>query len=267
MLLQIFDKIVSSPTLLVGTFLAISLTVGATKHWLINSSLRDRPQFDDKDFGKTFFSGSKRSEDIAVRVRRILSENLEMPFDGIRPEDKLDEDLNAQLEINPHLFWELEEEFGFDAVVEDLDVFQETTAGITTFSDLVKYVEVKIDELTTRGKRKRNEFEIDSDDHAGNLFATMWFGGLIAFFAGEIMGFEWLGALGLTIAFLPIAVGALYMCCKMIAEVVSIARNEGLQILLEHPWSTLFSAVIFSSLLWVGLWFTCGILSLWFGGT
>lgn len=265
MFLQILDKIASSPMLLIGTFLVVSFMVGALRHWLLDHSLRDRQQFNDEEFGKTFFSGSERSADVAVRVREILSENLEMPLDGIRPEDKLDEDLNAQLEVNPHLFWSLEEEYGFDAKVEDLEEFEKTVAGITTFSDLVKYVERMIDEKPKKRKKKRGKYEIDPDDRTSDYVAAMWFGGLITYFVADVVGVGWLAALGLTTAYLPFVIGAFYLCTNVFREFASEIGQNGWTVLLEHPFGTLFLLVQLALYASVGAWFSRGIYSIWFG--
>ncbi len=77
MFLHILGKIVSSPMLLIGTFLVIAFIVGTIKHWLMNRSLLDRQQFDDEEFGRSFYGGHNVRADLAVRVRRILSDNLE----------------------------------------------------------------------------------------------------------------------------------------------------------------------------------------------
>ena len=265
MFLQILDKIVSSPILLVGTFLTVSFMVGGIRRWLLDHSLRDRQQFTDEEFGKTFFSGSERSADVAVRVREILSENLEMPLDGIRPEDKLDEDLNAQLEANPHLFWSLEEEYGFDAKVEDLEEFEKTVAGIVTFSDLVKYVERKIDEIPKKKRKKNGKYEIDPDDRTSDYIAAMWFGGLILTIFGSVFRIEILSSIGLTIAFLPLAMGAFYMCTFVIKEFASEIGQNGWKVLQEHPFGTLFLLVQLALYATVGTWFSRGIFSIWFG--
>lgn len=265
MLLQIFDKIASSPILLIGTFLVVSFMVGGVRHWLLDQSLRDRQQFSDEEFGKTFFSGSERSADVAGRVREILSENLEMPLDGIRPDDKLDEDLNAQLEVNPHLFWSLEEEYGFDAMVEDLEEFEKTVAGITTFSDLVRYVENKIDEKPKKGKKKRGKYEIDPDDRTSDYIAAMWFGGLILVFVGEAFKIKTLSAFGFTIAFLPLAIGAFYLCTIVIKEFATEIGQNGWKVLLQHPFGTVFLTVQLAFYAYVGAWFSRIIHAAWFG--
>jgi len=265
MLLQILDKIVSSPTLLFGTFLAISFLVGATKHWLTDQSLRDRQQFDDDQFAKSFFAGNQRTADIAVRVRKILSDNLEISLGGIRPEDKLNDDLDTQLSANPDLFWELEKAFGIDAMVENLDEFERITTEIVTFADLVKYIEAKVDELPKRANKKKGEFEIDADDRIGDIVAAMWFGGLTTYFVGDAFGYNRVAAIGLTTAFLPFAAGGFYMCSKMIGEVIKISKDEGLRILMEHPFSTLMSLAIFAAFFSAGAWFSWGIMQLWFG--
>ena len=265
MFLQILDKIVSSPMLLIGTLLVVSFMFGGVRHWLLDQSLRDRQQFSDEEFGKTFFSGSERSADVAVRVREILSENLEMPLDGIRPEDKLDEDLNVQLEVNPHLFWSLEEEYGFDAKVEDLEEFQKTVAGITTFSDLVRYVEAKIDEKPKKRKKKRGKYEIDPDDNTSDYIAAMWFGGLFMVIVGEVLRIETVTAFGLTIAFLPLAFGAFYLCTNVIKEFASEIGQSGWKVLLEHPFGTLFLSVQLAFYAYIGAWFFRIIFAAWFG--
>ena len=264
MFLQILGKIVSSPVLLIGTFLVISFMVGTIKHWLMNRSLLDRQQFDDEEFGRSFYGGHKVRADLAVRVRRILSDNLEMSLDGIRPEDHLDDDLDVQLEVNPDLFWALEKEFGFNARVEELEVFEKTTSEIATFSDLVSYVERKVDELKKKGVRKKVADEIDPDDRTSDYIAALWFGGLFFFFVGETFGIHLLSAIGLTAAFSPLALGAFYLCGNMVREVISISRNEGLQMLWQHPFSTLLSLAMFSMFLLFGGWFGWGIITIWF---
>ena len=265
MFLQILDKIVSSPMLLIGTLLVVSFMIGGVRHWLLDQSLQDRQQFSDEEFGKTFFSGSERSADVAVRVREILSENLEMPLDGIRPEDKLDDDLNAQLEVNPHLFWSLEEEYGFDAKVEDLEEFQKTVAGITTFSDLVNYVERMIREQPKKKNKNRGKYEIDPDDNTSDYIAAAWFGGLIITIIGEASSMKALSAFGLTLAFMPLAIGAFYLCTIVIKEFASEIGPNGWKVLLEYPFGTLFLMVQLAFYAYVGSWFSRIILAAWFG--
>jgi len=265
MFLQILDKIVSSPMLLIGTFLVVSFMIGGVRHWLLDQSLRDRQQFSDEEFGKTFFSSSERRADVSVRVREILSENLEMPLDGIRPDDKLDEDLNAQLEGNPHLFWSLEEEYGFDAKVEVLEEFEKTVAGITTFSDLVKYVERKVDEKPKKRKKKKGKYEIDPDDNTSDYIAAMWFIGLFMVIVGEVLTIKTLSALGYTIAFLPLAIGTFYMCTIVIKEFASEIGQNGWKVLLQHPFGTLFLLVQLVFYAYVGAWFSRIIYAGWFG--
>src|ERR1051325_619988 len=109
----------------------------------IVASLAARAQHNGVEFGRGFFSHPKRA-DIATRAREVLSKNLKMPLEGLTPSDRLNEDLNAELAANPHLFWELEAEFGIKTDVEDLDSHEKTLERLVTFQDLVEYIELKI---------------------------------------------------------------------------------------------------------------------------
>lgn len=119
------------------------------RDWLrkrrITTTLARRVSHDSEHFGREFFPGPKRAE-IAARVRRVLSNNLKMPLEGLVPSDRLNDDLNAELPANPHLFWELEAEFGIKTDVEDLDSHEKTLERLITFQDLVEYVEGRISE-------------------------------------------------------------------------------------------------------------------------
>ena len=108
-------------------------------------ALAARIQHDnDADFGRRFFPDPKRAE-IAARVRRVLSKNLEMSLGGLTPSDRLDDDLNAELACNPHLFWDLDAEFGIKTS-ETLEAFENAVKRVVTFQDLVDFVESKMSE-------------------------------------------------------------------------------------------------------------------------
>ena len=103
-------------------------------------ALAARLQYDDDaDFGRRFFPDAKRAE-IAARVRRVLSKNLEMPLGGLTPSDRLDDDLNAELACNPHLFWDLDAEFDIKTS-DTLEAFENAVKRVVTFQDLVDFVE------------------------------------------------------------------------------------------------------------------------------
>lgn len=127
----------------VAVFLITTMVRGWFKKRRVAAWLGRRERRDDEQFAR-FFSNPKTA-DIAVRVRRVLSNNLKMPLDGLTPGDRLDE-LDAELPANPHLFWELETEFGIKTKVEDLEAHRKTLEQLGTIHDLVAFVENKISE-------------------------------------------------------------------------------------------------------------------------
>ena len=76
----------------------------------------------------------------------MLSKNLEMPLNGLTPSDRLNEDLNAEVVLNPDLFWELETEFGIITGVDDVQAFEKTLERLVTFQDLVEFLHTRMSE-------------------------------------------------------------------------------------------------------------------------
>jgi len=110
---------------LVATYVVTMMLRDWRRKRRIIASFAARLQHDDEQFGRAYFNDAKRA-DIAVRARRVLSKNLEMPLNGLTPSDRLNEDLNAEVVLNPDLFWELETEFGIITGADDVQAFEKT---------------------------------------------------------------------------------------------------------------------------------------------
>jgi len=232
--MRIFYSIISSSALLIAIVVVASVAIGSMGHWLRAVKVRDRQQFADEEFGKTFFAGGGR-ESTAVRIRRVLAENLKMDLGGVRPHDRLDDDLNAQISTNVDLFWQLEKEFQIDSEAEDLEIFEKTTSQLVTFSDLVGYVQKKIDEQSNVGDEDR----VADSDGPGvdwhDVIGYSWFAGIAMWLASGMFDVDWLMTVGLTVAFLPIIVGIAYEVYQGLSEIASIIRANGRGVLLKEP--------------------------------
>jgi len=128
----------------VAVFLAIFFVKDFLRRKQVSERLEDRVQLSDEAFRKTYYPENDERGLIASRVRRVLSNNLETPLGGLCIDDRLDEDLFTETEANPHLLWELEEEFEMsspDVDQEELDRFNEQ---VRTFRDLVLYMEERL---------------------------------------------------------------------------------------------------------------------------
>lgn len=103
--------------------------------------LAQRPQLDSRAFGETYFGESPERARLAGEVREVLAASNNMNLDGLRPDDRLDDDLHAELE-DPHLFFGLEDAFGIPVPMR-IDEYQRCIESLTTFRDLVDYVQSK----------------------------------------------------------------------------------------------------------------------------
>lgn len=231
----------------------------------MTARLRRRRQFADEDFGKAFFAGDGRKSTPA-RTRRVLAENLEADLGGIRPDDRLDDDLNAQISTNVDLFWQLEEEFRIDCHVEDLDVFEKTTSRLVTFSDLVSYVEKKLDERSDT--RDENRATVSSDSRLDwlDVIGYSWFTGIAVCVASSMFDVDWLMTVGLTVAFLPIIIGIAHEGFQALSEITRNIRANGFGVLLREPLSLVVWLAVLISFLLIGTWFSRVLFSLYFGG-
>jgi acyl carrier protein len=94
--------------------------------------LVSRPQPDDHAFYEAHYGGSGIPEDIPVRVRKVIVEQLGDCWKGVRPEDNVCES-DPDLDL-AELLYEIEGEFGIKIPDEAL----ETIDG--TFDAIVRYV-------------------------------------------------------------------------------------------------------------------------------
>ena len=227
--------------------------------------LRDRQQFADDDFGKEFFAGNGR-EWLAVRTRRVLAENLETDLGGLRPDDRLDDDLDVQISANVDLFWQLEKEFRIDCQVEDLEVFEKTTSQLVTFSDLTSYVQKQLDEKSSTRDESRANVTGDSRSDWMDVIGYSWFTGIAVCVASSMFDVDWLMTVGLTIAFLPITIGIASEVFQALSEMARNIRTNGFGVLLREPLSLIIWLAVLIPFLLVGIWFSWVLFNLYFGG-
>ena len=127
----------SSTFAFIGAFVAASLLLGAGTDWVRRQQVRDRHKVPIADLGKTFYAGN---EYIANRTLEVLSDYAHLDAAAIEAHDRLDDDLDLDVAANPDLFFALERAFGIDCQVDKFEVFEATTAGLDTVSDLIAYV-------------------------------------------------------------------------------------------------------------------------------
>lgn len=260
--MQLLYSLTSSPALAWAVLIIVSIAIATMPRWLASSRLRDRQQFDDSEFEKTFFP-AEPDGDTAVRVRRVLAENLDMDLGGLRPDDKLDDDLKADLSTNVDLFFELEREFQIDCRVHDLAVFERTTTELITFADLVRFVQNEV-----RGKSETDGFSADQRDSGfdgQDLIGYAWFTGLGVTVLGSIVNIDWLFTAGLTIAFVPVIVGVGYEVVTAISNLVKAIRDSGCRNVLRHPTALIIWFAVLVPFLGIGIWLSLALFDLYFG--
>ena len=223
---------------LVMTFL---ITTGI-RDWLrkrrLVASLAARIQHNDEQFGQGYFHDPKRA-DIAVRVRRMLSNHLKIPLDGLTPSDRLKEDLNFEIPANPNLFWDLEEEFGIKSGLEDLESFEKTLQGLVTFQDLVEYVERKMSEppAETPG---RNEEPSRAYEFAIRCIPWLCIGGFVIGIVGAVLQIEWLSTLGIVMFLSGIAVWGFANGGEMLRTMIQDLRVMSFKEIVARPGTLIF---------------------------
>src|SRR5262245_13649492 len=104
----------SSETIFFVVFVAVTILIfyviasERLKKRRVVNRLKQRLQYSDEEFGRRFYLNDPARAEVAGRVRKVLAANLEMPLAGLTPTDRLETDLNAELPLNPDLFWDLE---------------------------------------------------------------------------------------------------------------------------------------------------------------
>jgi acyl carrier protein len=234
------------------------------RDWLrkrrITTTLARRVPQDAEHFGREFFPDPKRAE-IAARVRRVLSNNLKMPLEGLAPSDRLNDDLNAELPANPHLFWELEAEFGIKTDVEDLDSHEKTLERLITFQDLVEYVEGRISEPKPQSPdADEDEQPSRAYDLAIRSIPIVCIGGFLTAVVGIVIQKRALMNLGGLIFISGFAIWGFanggVALCTLIQSVCGSTWKETL----TRPWPLIVLTFLTVFFLWVGGIILWGIL-------
>lgn len=223
------------------------------------ASLEARTQHNDDQFAR-FYPDPKRAN-IAIRARRVLANNLKMRLDGLTPSDRLEDDLNAELPINPHLFWELEAEFGIQTDVEDLDAHGKTLERLVTFQDLIDYIECQISEPQppTPGADE-NEKSSRAYGLAIRSIPILCIGGFLTAIAGIVAQKKPLLNLGGLIFISGFAVWGLANGGEMLRGLIQSVRGPNRREIVTHPWPLILLTCLALFFLWIGGTFLWGIL-------
>ncbi|HEX5218547.1 MAG TPA: hypothetical protein VFZ59_03180 [Verrucomicrobiae bacterium] len=242
----------------VATFIVTMMFRDWFRRRRLARKLTDRAPYDD-EFHR-FFPDPKRA-DVAVRVRRVLAANLQLPSDRFIPSDRLNDDFNAELAANPDLFWELEAEFGIKTDVDDLDSHEKTLERIVTFGDLVEYIELKLSEPAPPPS------EVDEEEPPSPLYrvairsipflCVSGFG--IAVASIVVQNKKLLNAGGL-IFLSGIMVWGLANGGEMLRGTVRSLRNSSFKEIISRPWSLILTTGVSLFFLWVGGFLLWGIL-------
>jgi hypothetical protein len=223
--------------------------------------LEGRQPFNDEEFQRTFYASDKQLADTATRVRRVLSRNLDMPLESVRPEDRLDDDLNARLAANPLLFAELEDEFDISTGYDDLDTFEKTAARLDTFSDLVVYVRDKLGQ-TSRSDRNRNVPITRLERIVGALDEIVapaaCFVGLTIAVAGGVLRIDAAWRIGSGMFMLGIAYFVVSFLIGGIANLTTEVREQGTTWIKEHPIRAAWVGIIVAAMVYMSIelmWF------------
>ena len=250
-----------SPGLAIAALVIAMIAIGALKQLFARGHLRFRQEFDDKEFGKTFFSGDR--VDTAVRVRQVLADNLGAGLGGVRPDDRLNDDLGVSIESNVDLFFGLETEFDIDSGVYELREFENNVKGLVTFRDLVEFVHARRNDP---GSRRKADLISDEEFEAWDAIGYAWFTGLGMTVFATMIDSDLLMKIGLTVAFLPVTLGFMSLILFAAREFAGEVRDNGFRNILEHPFGFLiWLAVVTPFALWTA-WFAWGLFSLYFGG-
>jgi acyl carrier protein len=225
--------------------------------------LAPRPTLSDDQFAHAFFAQDPEHGAIASRVRRVLATNLSQELERLNPEDRLNEDLDAELESNPDLFWELEQEFGIKTDVDDLESHAKTLERLVTFGDLVNYIATLVRERPAVSQSE--ELPPPSRFYGVAfrsipIFCLAGFG-VIAF--GAFVQRSVVMKLGTGLFLFGFAVWALANGGVSVWELIQTVRADGLKELTTRPWSTLFRLLFAVFLLVAGGFFVWTIAKPW----
>ena len=235
----------SSSFALIGAFVVASLLLGAGTDWVRRQQVRDRHKVPAPDADKTSYAGN---EHVARRVLEVLADYAFIQSEAIRPDDSLDGDLDLDISANPDLFFALERAFGIDCHVDKFEVFEATTAGLDSVSDVIAYVSGKVSEARSKpAPSKRPERRIDGIE----IIAISWFAGLATMIAGALMQGQRIMLAGLVIAFLPLTYGLGRVLVHVFRDLVRDFQELGTRDMLRYPLAIIGWLVVAGLMLFV----------------
>jgi hypothetical protein len=247
----------------------ILIGVGVVATYVVTMTLRDwrrkrraiaslavRLQHDDEQFGRAYFGDAKRA-DIAVRARRVLSKNLKMPLNGLTPSDRLNEDLNAELVLDPDLFWELEAEFGIKTGIDDdMEAFEKTLERLVTFQDLVEFLHARMSEPPPQTSRAEEEEKPSRAYEWGiRSIPVLCIGGFLMAVAGIIAQKRSVMNLGAMIFLSGIAIWGLANGGELLRQMVQSIRQGSLKEIGARPLPFVFLTCLALFFLFLGSMF------------
>lgn len=220
---------------------------------IINASSQtgDRLRRIDDDFARDF-SPNREVGRTAARLRGLLARNLRTDLAALSPEDRLDEDLDADMASNLDLFRAIESEFEIDCGLENAASFEAMTSRLKTFRDLVKYVHKK----KYKTMWSWRELADPSSEYWSSIAGGSWLAGLGICLIGGLAKSQTILLAGFVVCFLPITLYAGAWVSRIIGDTVAYVRKHGFLSLLRRPdvllW-TLVALVPFFAIQQIGL--------------
>ncbi len=237
------EFLTSSSFAFIGAFVVASLILGVGTDWVRRQQVRDRHKVPETDDGKTSYA---TNEHLVKRVLEVISDYAHLDAAAIRPQDRLDGDLDLDVAANPDLFFALERAFGIDCHVDKFEVFEATTAGLDTVTDVIAYVAEKVEEARSKpAAPKREERRIDGIE----VIAIGWFLGLAVMVVGALMDGQRIMAAGLVLAFLPLTFGLGRVLAHVLRDLVHDVQELGAREILKHPFAIIGWLIIFGMML------------------
>ena len=239
------EFLTSSSFAFIGAFVVASLILGAGTDWVRRQQVRDRHVVPDPSEGRKFVADH---EQIAKRVIEVLSEHVFLEAEAIRPNDRLEDDLDLDIASTPDLFFDLERAFRIDCHVDKFEVFEATTAGLDTVSELIAYVAEKVDEARSRPPPPPTaEAGIDGVE----IIGIGWFLGLAIMVVGGVMDRPRVMGVGLIISFLPLTFGLGRVLVHVLRDFVGDFREIGVRGVVRHPFAMVGWLLVVATMLLV----------------
>jgi len=245
-----------------GLALVLMITMMVRDHVKKKRTARSfaaRVQHADDEFARAYFPDPKQG-DIAIRTRRVISKNLKMVLDGLRPGDRLNDDLDAELERNPHLFWDLEEEFGIKTGIEDIETFDQTIQRLVTFEDLVKFLEERISNTPPNAPAEEEEKPSRPYQWAMRAIPMLFIGGLGTAVVGIFVQKKTMMNVGAMIFVSGLAIWGFGNGGELLRGIIQEYWGRPWKEIAAHSWWLMFLVFLVVFFLFVGSTLTLAIL-------